>query len=128
MNDGRFHKYGNAGTEALDLVAEWTDEFPRYYAEVDLPPTGPPPDERQAVALEKIALLLETIADRLAPTADPAPQSDTDGWIDWHGGECPISPLTTVDIRYRDGVPGRDGLTPSGGLASDYSWEHYQSP
>ena len=30
--------------------------------------------------------------------------SATDEWIKWHGGECPVSKGTLVDVKYRDGV------------------------
>lgn len=126
MNDGRFHKHAVAGTEALDLVAEWTDEFPHYYAEVDLPPTGPTPDERQAVALEKIAALLEQIAAHLAPTAEPAPQPDAGGWIDWHGGDCPVDPTDVVDIRLR-GDHGKDRDVSDFGAADSFRWDHLKT-
>ena len=31
----------------------------------------------------------------------PAP--DTDGWIEWNGGECPVNIGTLIDVKYRDG-------------------------
>lgn len=35
---------------------------------------------------------------------DPAPTPATDdGWIQWHGGECPVPPSTVVQYRRRDG-------------------------
>ena len=33
---------------------------------------------------------------------EPAPP-DTDGWIEWHGGECPVAKGTLVDVKHRDG-------------------------
>jgi hypothetical protein len=36
---------------------------------------------------------------------DPAP--DTDGWIDWAGGECPVDPYVSVDVILRAGARGR---------------------
>lgn len=26
-----------------------------------------------------------------------------DGWIEWHGGECPVPAGTLIDLRFRDG-------------------------
>ncbi len=26
-----------------------------------------------------------------------------DGWIKWHGGECPVPKGTLIDVRFRDG-------------------------
>ncbi len=41
----------------------------------------------------------------LTETADtPAPPPADDGWIKWEGGECPVSPETLVDVRYRSRV------------------------
>lgn len=28
---------------------------------------------------------------------------DTDGWIEWHGGKCPVAEGTLVDVKFRDG-------------------------
>lgn len=33
-------------------------------------------------------------------------EPDADGWIEWHGGECPVDKGALVDVRYRDGVDG----------------------
>jgi hypothetical protein len=41
-----------------------------------------------------------------------------DGWIEWHGGECPVLGLTPVDFQSRCG----DVLY--GEIASDLTWEH----
>lgn len=38
-------------------------------------------------------------------------------WIEWHGGECPVSPETLVEIRYRNGVVGL-------AYAADRWWRH----
>lgn len=35
--------------------------------------------------------------------ASQAPAAEADGWIEWHGGECPVPEGTVVDVRYRDG-------------------------
>lgn len=32
----------------------------------------------------------------------PKPDSDADGWIEWHGGDCPVPPETRVEVRFRD--------------------------
>lgn len=36
--------------------------------------------------------------------ATPEPVADADGWIEWSGGECPVSPDSTVEIRWCDGL------------------------
>lgn len=33
---------------------------------------------------------------------EPSPP-DTDGWIEWHGGDCPVSSGTLVDVKHRCG-------------------------
>ncbi|MBE5254543.1 hypothetical protein [Mixta mediterraneensis] len=30
-------------------------------------------------------------------------QTDNYGWIEWKGGECPVSPESVVDVRWRAG-------------------------
>ncbi len=41
-----------------------------------------------------------------------------DGWIEWRGGECPVSKGTRVDIRYSSGI------VKSARAASNYNWRH----
>lgn len=40
-------------------------------------------------------------------------------WIEWHGGKCPVPPLTLVFVRFQS------GLESSGrGSARAYRWTH----
>lgn len=39
-------------------------------------------------------------------------------WIKWHGGECPVSLSTLVEVRFRSGSLARARA------ADDYSWHH----
>lgn len=41
-----------------------------------------------------------------------------DGWIDWGGGECPVSDNAMVDVRYRDGQIRKAQR------ADSYEWGH----
>lgn len=41
-----------------------------------------------------------------------------DGWIEWGGGECPVSDNAMVDVRYRDGQIHKAQL------ADSYEWGH----
>ena len=41
-----------------------------------------------------------------------------DPWIKWHGGECPVSPSTLVEVRFRSRSLARARA------ADDYSWHH----
>ena len=82
----------------------------------DHTPTNPP--DRIAAALERIATALEraypdptpTLRDsqvklplhypnQETPDAWQPSTPDTDGWIEWHGGDCPVPFDTPVYIR-----------------------------
>lgn len=41
---------------------------------------------------------------------------DYDGWIEWHGGECPVDPDTVVEVRFGTPKPYR-------GEAGIWSWD-----
>ena len=36
------------------------------------------------------------------------PDPDADGWIEWNGGECPVSKGVIIDVKYRDGEISRN--------------------
>lgn len=42
-----------------------------------------------------------------------------DGWTDWRGGECPVSPKTVVIVRYRKGKEEAPCQ------AGHYRWHHH---
>jgi hypothetical protein len=42
---------------------------------------------------------------------------DTNGWVEWTGGECPVSRTARVEYRLRDLVEGKS-------IASDLDWRH----
>jgi hypothetical protein len=48
-----------------------------------------------------------------------------DGWVQWHGGECPIpnAKAGEYELEFRDGRV----LNPKRGLAMDYVWGHVSS-
>lgn len=48
--------------------------------------------------------------------------SVVDDWIEWHGGDCPVSPSTRVDYRIRNGDEGSDA---AGNLVWAYGDESY---
>lgn len=50
------------------------------------------------------------------------PQADDDGWIPWHGGECPVEGGSRLGVRFRDG-----GMA-FVGRADDWSWKHQLLP
>lgn len=50
--------------------------------------------------------------------------SDTqDGWIEWAGGECPLARGTRHQVRYRDGLIGREKYAIDG-ARSHQVWAH----
>lgn len=55
------------------------------------------------------------LADAKAKPA--APVADSDGWIEWGGGSCPVPEEVFVDIRIKDGGE-------LSGPAGDFMWEH----
>lgn len=70
--------------------------------------TGKPIDPMTGEKKEYLAKVLEKVVGR-----------DADGWIEWKGGECPVSNETIVDVRFRDGERGAR-------VAADaWRWEHY---
>lgn len=55
-----------------------------------------------------------------ALAASQKPAADADGWIEWHGGECPVDGGKWINIRHRDGCEkevGKAGL---------FRWDHRQ--
>jgi hypothetical protein len=49
------------------------------------------------------------------------PETDNDGWIEWHGGERPVGRLTNVMVKYRDGIRETH-------QASLFFWDHKNTP
>lgn len=47
-------------------------------------------------------------------------QPDSDGWIPWEGGECPVNEEVIVEVIFRSRNGGRD-------IAGNYSWGHTKS-
>lgn len=53
------------------------------------------------------------------------PAADADGWIEWRGGECPVSPTTKVDVRFREPLQGEpESIWCNGEEASEWEWDH----
>lgn len=49
----------------------------------------------------------------------PAP--DADGWIEWHGGECPVDEGVNVDLKWSD------GFEPKAAKPRSFRWQHLDS-
>lgn len=62
--------------------------------------------------------IAEQVFDAGYRLAVPARVNSNDGWIDWDGGECPITPSALVDIMLQDGEEY------SGMPAEEWRWEH----
>jgi hypothetical protein len=48
--------------------------------------------------------------------------ADPNGWIEWAGGECPVEPETTVEVRFR-----MEKLGPMTEKASFFDWDWPES-
>jgi hypothetical protein len=48
---------------------------------------------------------------------------DTDGWIEWTGGPCPLAEGTRHQVRYRDGIVSREKYAIQGAI-SPTVWAH----
>jgi hypothetical protein len=46
--------------------------------------------------------------------------TEQDGWIEWHGGECPVADDALINVKFRDGGEPRTPLTSPQGL----TWQH----
>lgn len=49
-----------------------------------------------------------------------ASAADADGWIDWHGGECPVDSDAIVEVKYRKPNPYQFNNERAG----DVAWSH----
>jgi len=45
---------------------------------------------------------------------------NTDGWIPWSGGECPIADFVAHEVRFRDGTL----FCEADAVASKWDWRH----
>lgn len=69
-------------------------------------------------------LVVRAAADALAATTGKEPLvPDSDGWIEWKGGDMPVPKGTPVNIRHRDGAELADA---AGGVYS-LRWSHIGS-
>ncbi|WP_182056533.1 hypothetical protein [Pantoea sp. ME81] len=58
------------------------------------------------------------------PQPSTNPQIDNDGWLDWGGGERPVSDSTLVEVRLqRDGYQGEDNA-----MTWDWTWRDGVDP
>lgn len=56
----------------------------------------------------------------LAASKEPLKFSGDDGWMLWHGGECPVDSDTIVEVKYRKPSP----LHFNNDRAGDFTWSH----
>jgi hypothetical protein len=57
----------------------------------------------------------------LAAHLEPEPTAPS-GWIDWHGGECPVLDCVRVDVKLRDGRLEENSFPGS------WCWHHVPHP
>lgn len=50
-----------------------------------------------------------------------ASAADANGWIDWHGGECPVDSDAIVEVKFREPCQ----IHFSNDRAGDFTWLHY---
>lgn len=61
------------------------------------------------------------------------PQPDSDGWIEWKGGVCPVEKDTLVDVKFRNGRVNlkvkalEEGSAIEGGGGCQDFWDHDES-
>lgn len=56
-----------------------------------------------------------------ALAASQAPAADADGWIEWHGGECPVDSDEIVEVKFREPCK----IHFSNDRAGEFTWIHY---
>lgn len=105
----------------LDLLDARTRERDEARAALDFLQRG----NREYVAgLAKQRPELARLRAEIARRAEQIlPPGDAEGWIEWHGGECPTPPGSKFQYRLRDGGTG-ELLT----NALAWEWRHHNSP
>jgi hypothetical protein len=66
---------------------------------------------------DKLRQLIEQAQAKLEKLESRPVPCESDGWIDWAGGECPVDEHQVVRAKLRDGGMSR-------GRAGDYAWFH----
>jgi hypothetical protein len=72
--------------------------------------------------VDDLRTLHRLITEALAAYDGQGQQAEGDGWIEWAGGECPISKDCNVYIRFRDMDEPRET-----GIAGSLRWYHIGS-
>lgn len=60
---------------------------------------------------------LVDLSERLATEVEEGEEADGDGWIEWSGGKCPVSPEVKTEVKFRS---GRVRIRP----AIEWCWSH----
>ncbi len=68
-------------------------------------------------AIDRLNEMTAKVVELAKPQPDTNRQAD-DGWIEWRGGECPVSDKTLVEVKYRYGE------LKEANLAECYEWNH----
>jgi len=64
-------------------------------------------------------LILEALADYRKPLSVLTPAQIADGWLEWHGGECPVWGGSIPKVMFRDGEVGQSDFP-----ANHRCWGH----
>lgn len=70
--------------------------------------------------LEKAKHYIELLIELESKSNQSSVESNSDGWIEWHGGECPVDENIMVEIVMRDLEHGKS-------IAGYFSWDHSKS-
>ena len=87
-------------------------------------PTQKPKMQKQAKQLAKAAATKAQPAIKSAVNKQTPESVANDGWIEWGGGECPVSPGIKVEVMHRIGsVSHGESLRDSGMLSSHWCYD-----
>ena len=75
------------------------------------------PSPQQPMELAEHCAYRYRYADAMLAAREAGKQKLNDGWIEWHGGECPVDADTVVEVR----LASTKVVT---GLAADYQWSN----
>lgn len=115
--DAKWHQCAQDGNGEVCFFTSGEINFRRPFNAWSIPSHGVARHDGKA-RIE--ALLADDYAETIITRDqyEAALAAKNDGWIEWGGGECPVSNSTMVEVRYRDGQ-----LRPS--LRADsYWWGH----
>lgn len=73
-------------------------------------------DAKFLFAAPRMAALIRRFLEECKPKNAP-----NNGWIEWSGGKCPVTPTTEIEVHFRDD-------TYQFGVGNEYFWSQYGEP